>query len=92
MVQGTPLLYVNYNYRLGPLGFPQGQEGTVILFNIYVFLGRCLILLKNLAADRGSLNLALKDQLSALEWVQANIGAFGGDKEKVSISFYCTYE
>ena len=46
----------------------------------------------NLAADRGSLNLALKDQLTALEWVQANIGAFGGDKEKVFISFYYIYE
>ena len=25
--KGTPLIYVNFNYRLGPLGFPQGQEG-----------------------------------------------------------------
>ena len=24
--QGTPIIYVNMNYRLGPLGFPQGQE------------------------------------------------------------------
>ncbi|KAJ3533644.1 hypothetical protein NMY22_g7253 [Coprinellus aureogranulatus] len=24
--RGTPVLYVNFNYRLGPLGFPQGQE------------------------------------------------------------------
>ena len=36
-----------------------------------------------LAADRGALNLAIKDQLAALEWVQANIESFGGDKEKV---------
>ena len=61
MIQGTPLIYVNFNYRLGPLGFPQGQE----------------------AADRHALNLGLKDQLAALEWVQHNIGAFGGDKNKV---------
>lgn len=32
---------------------------------------------------KGALNLALKDQLTALEWVQLNIGTFGGDKEKV---------
>ncbi|KJA23957.1 hypothetical protein HYPSUDRAFT_1079387 [Hypholoma sublateritium FD-334 SS-4] len=63
VARGTPLLYVNYNYRLGPLGFPQGQE----------------------AADRGALNLALKDELAALEWVQANIAAFGGDKDKVTV-------
>ncbi|KAG2008151.1 hypothetical protein CC2G_013612 [Coprinopsis cinerea AmutBmut pab1-1] len=23
---GTPVIYVNFNYRLGPFGFPQGQE------------------------------------------------------------------
>ncbi|KAK0484463.1 triacylglycerol lipase 3 [Armillaria novae-zelandiae] len=26
VTRGTPIIYVNYNYRLGPLGFPQGQE------------------------------------------------------------------
>lgn len=61
--RGTPLIYVNYNYRLGPLGFPQGKE----------------------AGDMGALNLGLRDQLAALEWVQANIHAFGGDKNKVTI-------
>ncbi|PPQ91996.1 hypothetical protein CVT25_004652 [Psilocybe cyanescens] len=63
VARGTPLIYVNYNYRLGPLGFPQGQE----------------------ADSRGALNLALRDQLAALEWVQANIGIFGGDKTKVTV-------
>ncbi|KAG6917479.1 hypothetical protein DXG01_002342 [Tephrocybe rancida] len=58
----TPLIYVNFNYRLGPLGFPQGQE----------------------ADDKKALNLALRDEIAALEWVQANIGAFGGDKTKVT--------
>ncbi|KAL0578840.1 hypothetical protein V5O48_003164 [Marasmius crinis-equi] len=59
--RGTPIVFVSFNYRLGPLGFPQGGE-----------------------ADRkGSLNLALRDQILALEWVQENIHAFGGDKDKV---------
>ncbi|KAJ7448264.1 esterase 1 [Mycena galericulata] len=62
VIRGTPVIYVNFNYRLGPLGFPQGHEADV----------------------KGSLNLGLKDQLAALEWVQANIGAFGGDKDKVT--------
>ncbi|CAK5277034.1 unnamed protein product [Mycena citricolor] len=59
--RGTPVILVNFNYRLGPLGFPQGTE----------------------ALNEGSLNLALRDQLAALEWVQKNIGKFGGDKRKV---------
>ncbi|KAF7343254.1 Carboxylic ester hydrolase [Mycena venus] len=61
--RGTPIIYVNFNYRLGPLGFPQGQE----------------------ADNRGSLNLGLKDQLTALEWVQLHIETFGGDKSKVTV-------
>jgi len=28
VVRGTPLIYVNFNYRLGPLGFPQGNEAA----------------------------------------------------------------
>ncbi|KAF4612908.1 hypothetical protein D9613_010903 [Agrocybe pediades] len=60
--RGTPLIFVSFNYRLGPLGFPQGQE----------------------AQDRGALNLALRDQVAALQWVQANIESFGGDKTKVT--------
>ncbi|KAF7358085.1 Carboxylic ester hydrolase [Mycena venus] len=61
--RGTPIIYVSFNYRLGPLGFPQGHE----------------------ARTRGALNLALKDQLTALQWVQQNIHVFGGDKNKVTI-------
>lgn len=40
-------------------------------------------MLASLADDKGALNLALRDQLAALEWVQANIEIFGGDKKKV---------
>ncbi|KAJ7704493.1 esterase 1 [Mycena rosella] len=63
VARGTPIIYVSFNYRLGPLGFPQGFE----------------------ASQRGILNLALRDQLACLEWVQLFIGAFGGDPSKVTM-------
>ncbi|ESK84548.1 extracellular triacylglycerol lipase precursor [Moniliophthora roreri MCA 2997] len=63
VARGTPIIYVGFNYRLGPLGFPAGAE----------------------AAEKGALNLGLKDQLAAMKWVQQNIAAFGGDKDKVTL-------
>ncbi|KAK7042562.1 carboxylic ester hydrolase [Favolaschia claudopus] len=63
VVRGTPIVYVNFNYRLGPLGFPQGQE----------------------AEQQGALNLGIKDQIAALEWVQLHIDSFGGDRTKVTV-------
>ncbi|KIL66089.1 hypothetical protein M378DRAFT_161330 [Amanita muscaria Koide BX008] len=28
MARGTPIIFVSFNYRLGPLGFPQGSEAN----------------------------------------------------------------
>ncbi|EJD02497.1 esterase 1 [Fomitiporia mediterranea MF3/22] len=61
--RGSPVIYVNVNYRLGPFGFPQGAE----------------------AEAQGALNLGNKDILAALTWVQNNIAAFGGDKDRVTV-------
>ncbi|KAJ7233584.1 extracellular triacylglycerol lipase precursor [Mycena haematopus] len=64
VARGTPIIFVNFNYRIGPLGFPQGQE----------------------AGDKGAVNLGIKDQIAALQWVQMHIESFGGDKNKVTLS------
>ncbi|KAF5352296.1 hypothetical protein D9758_011968 [Tetrapyrgos nigripes] len=61
--RGTPIVYVSFNHRLGPLGWPQGKE----------------------AEEKGALNLGIKDELAALEWVNKHIGAFGGDPNKVTV-------
>jgi carboxylesterase type B len=37
------------------------------------------------ALDGGATNLGYRDQRLALHWIQENIGAFGGDKTKVTI-------
>ena len=56
------MVFVSLNYRVGPFGFPQGDE----------------------AASKSALNLGLKDQLTALKWVQRYVSVFGGDSSKVS--------
>ncbi|KAJ6553450.1 Alpha/Beta hydrolase protein [Mycena sp. CBHHK59/15] len=61
--RGTPIIYITFNYRLGPFGFPQGAE----------------------AGRRKAVNLGLKDQLAALQWLQQRIPAFGGDNTKVTL-------
>ncbi|KAF9472682.1 extracellular triacylglycerol lipase precursor [Pholiota conissans] len=63
VARGTPVIFASINYRVGPLGFPQGIE----------------------AGQRGLTNLGLQDQLVALEWMQANIARFGGDRSKVTV-------
>ncbi len=61
------IVYVSFNYRLGPLGFLT-----------------CDALDKEAPTGKSG-NYGLKDQLAALDWVQNNIAAFGGDPDRVTL-------
>lgn len=61
---------VTVNYRLGPFGFLDLSE----------FNGR-----PGAAGLRFDTNLGLRDVLCALRWVRANIAAFGGDPQRVTL-------
>lgn len=61
------IVYVSFNYRIGPMGFLTCDE------------------LDKEAPSGKSGNYGLKDQIAALDWVQDNIAAFGGDSSRVTI-------
>lgn len=59
----TPIVGINFNYRVGALGFPSSV----------------------VADGEGCLNLGLRDQRLLFEWVRENVGAFGGDRNRVTV-------
>ena len=65
---GRGAIFVNFNYRLGALGFMAHPELTAE------------------SPDHASGNYGYLDQIAALQWIQRNIAAFGGDPEHVVIS------
>ena len=61
------VVFVTYNYRLGPFGFFSHPELT------------------KESGRNASGNYGLMDLIAALQWVQKNIAAFGGDPGNVTI-------
>jgi len=55
--------------------------GQIVLVTVNYRLGALAFLLTDWAVG----NLGIKDQRLALQWIQANIGAFGGDPSQVTI-------
>ena len=66
------VVLVSINYRLGPLGWFSHPDLKVAEGSPY-------------AAKDNSGNYGTLDIIAALEWVQKNISAFGGDPENVTI-------
>jgi len=65
--QNTPTIFISANYRMGPLGYPRGDDAA-----------------QEAEEGSGILNLGLKDNLAAMQWVKDNIAYFGGDPNKVA--------
>jgi para-nitrobenzyl esterase len=61
------VIFVTYNYRLGPFGFFAHPE------------------LSKESGHRASGNYGMMDLVAALQWVQNNIAAFGGDPSRVTL-------
>ncbi|OJJ49997.1 hypothetical protein ASPZODRAFT_13100 [Penicilliopsis zonata CBS 506.65] len=66
-----PMVYVGINYRLGYCGWLTSQELTDEALR---------------AGEKPFRNMGLLDQRLALQWVQENIGYFGGDPDNVTIA------
>lgn len=65
--------------------FVHASNGSVVYVSIQYRLGVLGFLGGSAIAENGVLNAGLLDQRSALEWVQRNIHAFGGDPGRVTI-------
>ena len=74
----------------GPVWPTKGCVAVTINYRLGPMGFVCLPALAEEAGSTG--NYAFLDQLAALQWVRANIAAFGGDPEKVTIAGFGRFE
>lgn len=65
------IVFVNYNYRTGSLGWLATPELSAEMAESY--------------GTNSSGNWGMLDQFAALKWVHANIAAFGGDPDHITV-------
>jgi carboxylesterase type B len=61
------------------------SDAPIIAVSFNYRIGALGFLPSTVTAEEGSLNLGLRDQIVLFEWVQANIAAFGGDSDNVTL-------
>jgi para-nitrobenzyl esterase len=66
-------------------GTPLARRGAVVVGINYRLGALGFFAHPSLAGEGGDMNFGLLDQIAALQWVQHNIAAFGGDPKNVTI-------
>ena len=95
-VSGSSLTYHSGGYIFGSSSFQaynlsnivavsQRHSTPIIAVSLNYRLSGFGFLASQEIIDHGSANLGMKDQRLALQWIQENIAAFGGDKNRVTI-------
>ena len=74
-----------WSYEPNYIGETLSAEHGVVIVSIAYRLGAFGYLGPDAKSDDAPVNFGLMDQIAALEWVQANIAAFGGDPHAVTL-------
>ncbi len=77
------MVVVSINYRLGVLGLPYSSCDIRVMTHKPGYLSVDALSSTDLRGVSG--NYGITDHIVALEWVQNNIAAFGGNPQKITV-------